>query len=530
MQHHSLNLQLGEQGTMNGMSDRLKFIEIASAKHPEEKCWWPCLELEGFGQLKQMRLEPGILAEYLQNTKGKKESMYKIAWLLGSQTPSGSRIHIIDRSLSLLDFSTHAILFCRSDPDFLDALDRALDIQSCDSSDKAINDGGNINLNEQCENDGNEGGNTIEMTNSITSPMIEEVAFASNFSPSTEQQKEAYDSTNEVNQMCAEDDAITKSDDVDVTINSCHESSNQAFTSTPNMSEVEFQDFQTKAHVSYDISDILKDEVHNMQVATQPKDQPALMVHGTGINATNSSSHVNDSSQTQGEFAVEEFPNDSIDSKAKECQVLITQDQKCLPSSPRVNKTKQEQVKMITFQDVKGNLMNAGFIFREDLFCRPGMDPDLNPSALPNEDYFTTQLEFRRNLCAYGLDDYPQWTRKTREKIEEWVRWAIAPDFMLSSKNRMDVKEINGIKAFGLLRKIGINHCYGSLATGEYYFCPGAKNGGKSGVDWFENQRALQRHLVTFGFPEACKWDELSQEEMIQLVMYFVDNAKVNTL
>ena len=56
-----------------------------------------------------------------------------------------------------------------------------------------------------------------------------------------------------------------------------------------------------------------------------------------------------------------------------------------------------------SFSDVKPTLEKAGCVFRANLYCRPGKDPETDGSAREGHDYFFNEDDFRKDICAHGL-------------------------------------------------------------------------------------------------------------------------------
>ncbi|CAB9505741.1 Cell division control protein [Seminavis robusta] len=79
----------------------------------------------------------------------------------------------------------------------------------------------------------------------------------------------------------------------------------------------------------------------------------------------------------------------------------IQQDAKPKEKTVSFDPLRMEQLP--TFQDVKATLEDLGYSFRPDLFCLPGMDPDLNPASQKGQDHFPSERSFREHLCRHGI-------------------------------------------------------------------------------------------------------------------------------
>jgi hypothetical protein len=176
----------------------------------------------------------------------------------------------------------------------------------------------------------------------------------------------------------------------------------------------------------------------------------------------------------------------------------------------------RDEVVLLTFQDVKSPLEAAGFVFRENLYCRPGMDPKQHPSAVVGQDYFTTEQAFRENLCAYGLEDCDKWTKDTRGSVEPWIRYSIVKS-LRSRTHIPGFHSINGKRAWNILQKLGFREKHTKM--GINYLFPGAKSD-ELGTLQFDDQKAFYIHLRRFGLPDNCNYDQITVDERIQLETY----------
>ena len=193
---------------------------------------------------------------------------------------------------------------------------------------------------------------------------------------------------------------------------------------------------------------------------------------------------------------------------------------------------KIDEEQLIKFNDIKGPLTRAGFIFRKNLYCHPGMDPIKNSVAVEGRDYFTNEESFRRDLCAYGLDESDKWTEDEREKIETWVRYTIFgfPD----SESIMPIyKEVSPSQVWKLFEKIGFKHDWKHT---ELWSFPTFNDGrdGVLGMTSFSNEYDLWTRIARFGFPENSKFDNITDVDRMRLVYSLIWNRvhkeAVNTL
>jgi hypothetical protein len=199
------------------------------------------------------------------------------------------------------------------------------------------------------------------------------------------------------------------------------------------------------------------------------------------------------------------------------------------PSSETNTSTQRsETVVLLFFEDVTSPLEEAGFVFRENLYCRPGMDPRQNPSAVVGQDYFTTEHAFRENLCAYGLEDCDRWAVDTRLNVAMWIRYCIVKS-LRSRTHIPDSSIITGYKAWRLLELLGFQHHWATL--GSYYFFPGVKDkDSEPGMTKFDHEKELHIHLARFGLPGTCNYERITVNERIMLETYLAEKASESTL
>jgi hypothetical protein len=186
-------------------------------------------------------------------------------------------------------------------------------------------------------------------------------------------------------------------------------------------------------------------------------------------------------------------------------------------------------VLLLQFEDVESSLQTAGFVFRRNLYCRPGKDPAKYPLAVLGRDYFTTERAFREHLCAYGLDDCDKWTEYTRQTLATWIRYSIARS--LDSKTHHPIfPGISGIKAWHLMVKIGFRHRYTNLLS--IYRYPGVE--GVEGIlgktKFIDEEKNFYARLCRFGLPDACSYDKITEHERIKLEGFLAEKGRDLTL
>jgi hypothetical protein len=193
--------------------------------------------------------------------------------------------------------------------------------------------------------------------------------------------------------------------------------------------------------------------------------------------------------------------------------------------------TRPKERALLQFEDVKKPLEMAGFVFRQhrcrSFFCRPGMDPKQNKSAVPGQDYFGTSHAFRENLCAYGLEDCNKWTEDNRYEVNTWVRYSIAGSHRYMTHIPVLPDITTGAKAWSILKNLGFFHLYHGL--GDNWGFPGEQDG-ILGTTKFDNEKEFYDRLIRFGFPETCTFDRITDNERIMLENFLAEKGRVLTL
>jgi hypothetical protein len=180
-------------------------------------------------------------------------------------------------------------------------------------------------------------------------------------------------------------------------------------------------------------------------------------------------------------------------------------------------------MKVPTFDDVRGLLEYGGFVFRESLYARPGMDPIKNKKAEKGKDYFDSEVDFRQHLCAYGIGvPESRWKADDAMTLEDWVRLANATA-LVGYSTVPECKELSSAQASALLKRIG----YGFL-TGEFcYIPPGIDRTSEKITETgpcqnrfkdFAHKDGLFNHLARFGLQGDT--GKLSAVELLSLQLF----------
>jgi len=176
-----------------------------------------------------------------------------------------------------------------------------------------------------------------------------------------------------------------------------------------------------------------------------------------------------------------------------------------------------------TFAQVRNLFTKAGYIFRENLFCRPGMDPSTNPNAKLDSDFFKIETAFRNHLCAYGINgDIDVWDEDEQLCVKKWVRYNVVKSVDLDGNELPDHDVPSNSRAMALLMSIGCK--YTNRTSDSVYTLPGiSKKQAEQGVGSFEKSGDLFTHLSRFGLPDSCDFSKISARERLNLEMFLAE-------
>ena len=172
------------------------------------------------------------------------------------------------------------------------------------------------------------------------------------------------------------------------------------------------------------------------------------------------------------------------------------------------------------FRNVKGALMKLGCVFRENLYCRPGCDPQLNPSAEKGKDYFETETDFRNDLCRFGIEDNGSPNEEEKEMVHQWIRFAIIRSVNLKCRLPND-REISAPRSMRLLKKAGLG--YKTNDTCNVYFFPGVNYKEPDAEGTFEFDKDLKEYLARYGIPDSLNVEKLTPEEHFSLELHLAE-------
>eukprot|EP00985_Skeletonema_marinoi_P034878 scaffold45089_cov139-Skeletonema_marinoi.AAC.2 len=168
-----------------------------------------------------------------------------------------------------------------------------------------------------------------------------------------------------------------------------------------------------------------------------------------------------------------------------------------------------------------------GFKYHKGKYCLPGNEnkPGKDSCAIEGRHYFSTLMELRKHLCAYGIPKckkylaYPDVTA-----INHWVRFANVkglPD--AAFVNPADVGGYLSFRgAWSMLQKLGLTWCGGFYIVDD----PDPLKESKK----FENQEDMSVHLARFGIPRIRGSANvgLTDDDRLRLDLY-IASAKIDS-
>lgn len=169
-----------------------------------------------------------------------------------------------------------------------------------------------------------------------------------------------------------------------------------------------------------------------------------------------------------------------------------------------------------------------GFKYHKGMYCLPGKEnkPGKDSSAVEGRHYFSSLMELRKNLCAYGLPECKNFLCHSGVvALDRWVRFANVkglPD--AAYVNPADVGGyLNFNSAWTMLVKLGMRF------TGGFYIVddPDPSKDAKK----FENEKDFSAHLARFGIPHINSPTNvgLTDDDRLRLDI-FVASTDVNSL
>lgn len=187
-----------------------------------------------------------------------------------------------------------------------------------------------------------------------------------------------------------------------------------------------------------------------------------------------------------------------------------------------------------TFHRVRKLLIKCGFLFRQNTYCRPGMDPRRNPLARKGEDYFDNEHDFRKHVCAYGLNcSSLKLTKDEETLVTQWVRYAIV-DFAADATCIPQHELLSVSRAEKLLLDVGVLDVKYINGIDDAYVYPGtSKDSYTFGMNAFikgGNNTEMFMNLARFGIPDGCDFSKVSRADFLSLQLHLTEPGTIDTL
>jgi hypothetical protein len=196
--------------------------------------------------------------------------------------------------------------------------------------------------------------------------------------------------------------------------------------------------------------------------------------------------------------------------------------------SKKAKKSPLPEAVIPSFEEVRKSLKKGGYVFRDGIYCRPGMDPTQNTKAQLGEGYFEDEQSFRKHLCAYGVDgDREKWTEA--DLIQKWVRYTVIKS-VSGDGGKLEYEPFDGSRAINiLLNRLGFRI---RRSLEDVIVLPGVSKGQEIvGLNCFDaGQDGIWSYLARFGLPDNCYNFGVSDRDMLSLELYISGNAEIDTL
>lgn len=192
-----------------------------------------------------------------------------------------------------------------------------------------------------------------------------------------------------------------------------------------------------------------------------------------------------------------------------------------------------DEIKVPTFRDVQHLLELVGFVFRESLYARPGMDPVVNERAEKGKDYFDSENEFRKHLCAYGIGFEPScWKKEDATSLEDWVRFSIVTSLEGKSTIPLD-KQLTRSAAWTLLKRVGYkfwtsHYCYFAPEVDRHTLKISQPGLCQNEFRDLDRQDGLFDHLARFGIQGHTS--NLSTSDLLNLELFVASRHEASVL
>lgn len=172
-----------------------------------------------------------------------------------------------------------------------------------------------------------------------------------------------------------------------------------------------------------------------------------------------------------------------------------------------------------SFSDVKPALEKAGCVFRANLYCRPGKDPETDGSLREGHDYFFNEDDFRKDICAHGLAKGGRSCKGRNDMLNElekakldiWIRFSIVKSMRHEHGMQNPQRPtFTGNEHHLLLEKLGFGY------KGGEYSIPGDS----------KRVSSIDQHISYFGLPDECYFDNISEDERRRLEVHSANTTR----
>jgi hypothetical protein len=166
------------------------------------------------------------------------------------------------------------------------------------------------------------------------------------------------------------------------------------------------------------------------------------------------------------------------------------------------------------FSDVKATLEKVGCVFRANLYCRPGKDPETDGSTREGHDYCLKEDDFRKDICAHGLAKGGRSCKGRKDMLDElekakldvWIRFSIVKpmghEHGMPNPPRPPIFKLN--EHHSLLEKLGF------IYKGGEYSIPGDS----------KRVSSIDQHISYFGLSDECHFDKISEDDCRRLEVH----------
>jgi hypothetical protein len=534
-------------GVAESLFDRLRFIEIATGTDDASSLLWPCLEFKDFSSItkdvkeamhisKQEHMELAMSA--VRRMKSKQGMQGPVALLLGKTVPNQNRCVWLQGGGELLSFLDNFMAVVQSGEDvagLTDAMQVTESIMeaamSKDSTPEVGHDAiASLDAPPNKSNEATAVETPPDQDNALDAKPAALDTKSSNDEEAIVPQKAATGSLLKVDEVIAPKETFIKTEKVAVQTRNTRASSSKRSSKEEAPTEPSIEPEQevvpltskTRASSSRKRPKTAKAARVSMDVALKAEKTPQSEQDLSVADSSTTSSTL--TRQTKHSTALKRKTPPTVALSGKKQVAPSTQ-------SKKAKTTVSSEDVIPSFEEVRTSLKKGDYVFRDGVYCRPGMDPTKNKEAQVGEGYFKDEQAFRKYLCAYGVDgERNKWTEEDASLIQKWVRYTVVKS--VSGEGGIpDNEPLAGAKATSFLKMLGFRFCT-VKGVQDVYALPGVLKGEEIvGVNCFvDGQHGIWSHLARFGLPENCYLHGFSDMDMLNLELYICCNDKIETL